>query len=123
MREGTECRHGRGCSGPPPLSFFLPTKTWMRGTSPGHDDFKSLPVSFPHLRLDLRHARDPAIVILRLLAHVARDLRVRQDDEGLLFNAGERIHRHLLRRKVAVAGLRALRNLPEHVGIDALRAE
>ncbi len=41
-----------------------------------------LPVSFPHLRLDLRHPCDPAIVILGLLAHVAEHLRVRQNDEA-----------------------------------------
>src|ERR1700675_989066 len=38
----------------------------------------SRPETFPHFRLDLRHAGNPAIVISGLLAHVAQDLRMRQ---------------------------------------------
>ena len=66
---------------------------------------------------------DPAVVILGLLAHVAEHLRVRQDHKCLLLDAGEHVLRHLFRRQVAVAGLRALRDRAQHVGVDALRAE
>src|SRR5436853_10949 len=44
----------------------------------------SLPVRLPHLRLDLRHARYPAIVILRLHARdqVPRGVDMRHDMHG-----------------------------------------
>ena len=48
---------------------------------------------------------------------------VRQDQECLLLEAGEHVFRDLLRREIAVAGLWALRDRAQHVGVDALRAE
>src|SRR6478609_7193011 len=80
------------------------------------DAASRLPVTFPHLGLDLRHARDPAVVILGLLAHVAEHLRVRQDQEGFLLDAGQCILCYLLRRQIAVAGLRTLRDRAQHIG-------
>src|SRR5258708_2591087 len=59
----------------------------------------------------------------RSFCALTRHLRVRQDHERLLLDAGERIVCHLLRRQVAIAGLRALRDRAQHVGIDALRAQ
>src|SRR5438067_650926 len=64
-----------------------------------------LPELVPHLRLDLGHAADPAVVILGLLAHVTKYLRVRQDQERLLRESGEHVFGDLLGREVAVAGL------------------
>src|SRR5882757_6351423 len=113
-------------------------KTWMAGTSPAmtwrvgtpSDRFFSrsvapspLAMRFPHLRLDLRHAADPAIVILGLLAHVVDYLRMRQDQERFLFDAFQRIVGNLLRAQVTVAGLRTFRDRAQHVGVDALRAQ
>src|SRR6266404_8328621 len=96
--------HGRACRAP-------------------HHEGLSLPKRFPHLRLDLRHTRYPAVVILGFVAHITENLRMRQDDECLLLDSLQRILRDLLRRKIAVAGLRAFRDRPQHVGIDALRAQ
>src|SRR5262245_57675257 len=56
----------------------------------------SLPVGLAHLRLDLGHARYPAVVILGLLAHVAEHLWMGQDHEGLLLEAGEHVPCDLL---------------------------
>src|SRR5260221_9472129 len=118
--------------GHPRLSYRAALKTWMPGTRPGMTNSDTAPdkirfyllrVSFAHLGLDLRHARYPAIVILGLPAHVAEHLRVRQDDECFLLEAGEHILRHLLRRQIAVAGLRTLRDRTQHVGVDALRTQ
>src|SRR5260221_8974162 len=118
--------------GHPRLSYRAALKTWMPGTRPGMTNSDTAPdkirfyllrVSFAHLGLDLRHARYPAIVILGLLAHVAEHLRVRQDDECFMLEAGEHILCHLLRRQIAVAGLRAFRNRAQHVGVDALRTQ
>src|SRR5262249_15981440 len=82
-----------------------------------------LPKILPHLGLDLGHAAYPAVVVLGLLAHVAEHLRVGQDQECLLRDAGERVFRDLLGRQIAVAALRTLGNRAQHVGVDALRAE
>jgi hypothetical protein len=62
-----------------------------------------LPETFPHPGLDLRHACDPAIIILGLLAHIAQDLRVRQNHKSFLLDSGQRVVGDLLRRQVAVA--------------------
>src|SRR5260370_25503875 len=94
---------------------FAPTR-WLAMTGM----LFSLPVSFPHLRLDFRHAGDPAIIIFGLFAHVAQHLRMRQDDKRFLLDSLQGIVRDLLRRQIAVAGLRALRNRAEHVGVAAL---
>src|SRR5258705_9679651 len=82
-----------------------------------------LPEIFPHPGLDLRHAGDPAVVVFRLLAHVAQHLRMRQDDKSLLLDASQGIVGDLLGRQIAVAGLRTFRDRAEHVGIDALRTQ
>src|SRR3954447_24615127 len=88
---------------------------------PGYEPLR--PKFVAHPGLDLGHAADPAVVVLGLFAHVAEHLRVRQDQERLLLEAGEHIFGDLLRREVAVAGLRALGNRTQHVGVDALRTE
>src|SRR5258706_1308645 len=113
-------------------------KTWMAGTSPAmtwrvgtpSDRFFSrsvapspLAMRFPHLRLDLRNAADPAIVILGLLAHVVDYLQMRQDQKRFLLDALERVLRDLKRAQVTVAGLRTFRDRAQHVGVDALRAK
>src|SRR4051794_184400 len=82
-----------------------------------------LPELVPHPGLDLGHAADPAVVILGLLAHVAEHLGVRQDQKRLLLEAGEHVPGDLLRCEITVAGLRALGDRAQHVGVDALRAE
>src|ERR1700752_977375 len=61
-----------------------------------HHEGLLLPVGLAHLRLDLGHARYPAVVILGLLAHVAEHLRMRQDHEGFLLEAREHVPGHLL---------------------------
>src|SRR5260370_213477 len=79
-----------------------------------------LPVSFAHLRLDLRHPGNPAIVIFGLLAHVAQDLRMRQNDKCFLLDSRQGILRHLFRRQIAVSGLRPFRDQPQHLAIYPL---
>ena len=48
---------------------------------------------------------------------------MRQDQECFLLDAGKRIACHLLRRQIAVTGLRSLRQPAQHVGFDALRTQ
>src|SRR5580698_907772 len=57
----------------------------------------SPPMLFPQLGLDLGHARNPAVVIVGLTAHVVEHLRVRQNQKRLTLDAFERILRHLRR--------------------------
>src|SRR3954447_8161815 len=87
----------------PGISRF---RVWSFGPS-RNDGTKapSLPVALPHPCLDLRHAADPAVVILGLLPHVVEHLRMRQDDKSFLLDPLQRILRDAFRRKVAIAGL------------------
>src|SRR5436309_10032870 len=108
----------------PAIHVFFPalSKAMDAGDKPGHDAYLSFPVTLAHPGLDPGHAADPAVVVVGFLPHVIEHLRMRQDHERLLLDALQRVLRHLLRRQVAVAGLRPLRDRTQHVGVDPLRA-
>src|SRR5579871_114660 len=80
---------------------------------------------FPGLKrpLELHHAAEPAVVVLGLVAHVLRDLRMRQDQKSLGFEAFDHGVSALLRREHPVEMLRAVRAAAQQRRVDALRAE
>src|SRR5437588_6090872 len=72
---------------------------------------------------ELRHAADPAFVIVGLFPHVTKNLRMREDEEPLFREAIDDALRHILGRQHAINMLRTLSARSQHRGIDRLRAE
>src|SRR5436305_15021769 len=72
---------------------------------------------------ELRHAADPAFVIVGLFPHVTKNLRMREDEEPLFREAVYDALRHILGRQHAINMLRTLSARTQHRGVDRLRAE
>src|SRR5437588_11585582 len=72
---------------------------------------------------ELRHAADPAFVIVGLFPHVTKNLRMREDEEPLFREAVYDALRHILGRQHAINMLRTLPARTQHRGVDRLRAE